>query len=272
MAADTIEAVIPTNSGRYLNLAAAAFQKNKEGKHNERQFYALCGANPPTITAGYGKWNVVDRPLRQGVTIPTGFDPAKLHVQLLFGVWDGRFNFSGWDKSKFAGQAVEQDIDDLHWMAGGNSLGGPSPNIYIWSGKRDNQTRLVPKQYWNVGWVVTGGITWGQSWRNRFGDRIYQEAEFDLLGYSGVKNPGPKIKSVTDGGYFTTTAAVRTAYGIAAAQSSHSSADNIEILARRILAQGRNNPCHGSRVKLERRSVHWKMPIHLKVWVPQHHV
>src|ERR1700757_2276383 len=74
-------------------------------------FSAVCGDNPPTIVGGYGKWTVIDRPLRQGVTVPTGFDPARVQVNIRFGVWDGSLGFNGWDTSVAAAEQNETYID-----------------------------------------------------------------------------------------------------------------------------------------------------------------
>ena len=152
------------NANSYLTLQAWELQHLGKAGPNERQFSVLCGDNPPTITDGYGKWAVIDRPLRQGVSIPQGFNPARVKVELRFGVWDGRFGNKGWDVSTTAAEAVEQDIDDLHWMAGGNALGGPSPVVYMDAYTMTQnglaRTDLVPRQYHGVPWetLVSVGV------------------------------------------------------------------------------------------------------------------
>ena len=264
----------------YLVLQSWAFERNAQGGHNQRQFNVLCGENPPQIVDGYGKWNVIDRPLRQGVTIPQGFNPAKLKVEVIFGIWDGRFGKNGWDKSATAADEVESNIDDLHWMAGGNAIAGPSPVVYMDSyrlaGGKLFRTKLVPPQYWGVPWVITDGITWGNALRlphgSRAGSRVYQEASFNLLGYtpaSGNVLPPPEQTRLA-GGFFTVTSTVRTARAIASANSSRVPLQFTEQLATQILSDPRNNPCRSSRLKLERRSIDWAIPVGTAVFVPAH--
>jgi len=265
----------PIPNPAYITIQAESFSRNKRGQHNFVEVSALCGDDPPKITDGYAKWNVIDRPLRQGVTVPAGFNPAQMAISLRLGIWDGRFNHGGWDVSADAAQAVETMVDDLHWMAGGNFEAGPSPIVRVKSltGRGNNQTFLVPRQYWGVGWVINGGIEWGNSLRHRNGSRLYQEATFTLLGYTSLGGHPPPVKTVLGGGFFKTSPQIRTALGIAASRSSRSPQAYHETLARRILRHPRNNPCHRSRIKLERRSIHWQMPpTGLDVWVPEHNI
>lgn len=269
----------------YLYFQSYAFQTTASGGHNSRQFSVLCGDDPPTIIDGYGQWTVISRPLRQGLTIPQGFNPAKLQLNVRFGVWDGRFGFGGWDTglrvgASFdtrVGEYIEECIDDLHWMAGGNELGGPSPVLYIDSYRLDKgqavRTFLMPKQYRGVPWIIDNGITWGTSLRDRYGTRIYQEAAFTVMGYTAPAggNRPPVQQSRLSGGFFKTNGQVRTARGIAASNSSGGlSGALVESLARNILKDARNNPCRGSRIKLERRSIDWKINDGIDVWVPSH--
>lgn len=241
-----------------------------------RPFSAACGDDPPTITDGYAKWTVIDRPLRQGVTIPTGFNPAKVKVSVRFGVWDGLFGYEGWDTSPRAALHNEEQIDTLHWMAGGNFEGGPSPIVYMHAYTPNlGESYLNPHPYWGVGWVIDGGVEWGKSLRNpQNGCRIYQEASFSLMGFLGVNVGTPKDKS-TPGGfgaantgrYFRTTAATHTAQKIAAKFVPGGFQD---VLASQILSDPQNNPCRGSRISLSRKSTRWPMPSGLQVWVPAH--
>jgi hypothetical protein len=233
---------------------------------------ALCGEDPPTVIDGYGKWTVIDRPLRQGVTVPQGFNPAKVKISIRMGIWDGRFNFTGWDQSDDAGVEIESNIDDLHWMAGGNALGGPSPVVYVdtYNADGSGSNDLMPRQYRGAAWVIDGGIQWGKSYRNGHAYRTYQEAEFNLLGYNSFGVAPPKHNRQQNGGRFKTTQAVHTALAIASAPSSNSPAAYHEILAGRICHDPHNNPCYKSKIKLERRSLTWPMPIGLEVWVPSH--
>lgn len=275
----TVPRVTPVAlAASYLTFQSWAFQKNAQGGHNHRMFNVLCGDNPPTIVDGYGIWTVINRPLRQGLTIPQGFNPAKLKIEIRFGIWDGQFNFSGWDTSQAAAKQVESNIDDLHWMAGGNSLGGPSPAVYIDSYRPDQgktvRTDLMPPQYVGVPWVIDSGIEWGNSLRDKYGSRIYQEASFTVMGYNAPAGGAslPPEKTRLSGGFFKTTNTIKTARGIAASNSSESPVAGIESLARSICKSSRNNPCKGTRIKLERRSIDWVITPGTDVWVDSHFI
>lgn len=266
---------IAVPAAAYLTFQGSAFSRNKSGGHNLREVNALCGDDPPMITDGYAKWTVIDRPLRQGVTVPQGFNPAQMKVSIRLGVWDARFDRRGWDTSARAAQAVEDDVRNLHWMAGGNFEAGPSPIVYVDSYQdvgRGTRSHLVPRDYWGVGWVINAGIDWGNSLRHSNGSRIYQEATFTLLGYTALGTPPPAHKHTEGGGFFKTTAHARTALAIAAAASGHAPEALLRSLAQTILQSPRNQPCRGSRVSLQRRVITWKMPIGLSVWVPDHHI
>lgn len=266
------------NSASYLSFQSYAFQTNSAGAHNGRQFNVLCGDDAPAIVDGYGQWTVINRPLRQGLTIPQGFNPAKIQLNIRFGCWAGEFGFNGWDTSHTAALYVEQCIDDLHWMAGGNALGGPSPVVYIDSYRPDGtgvvRSDLMPRQYRGVPWIIDSGITWNASLRDRFGSRTYQEAQFTVMGYTapaGAQRP-PVEKTRQSGGFFKTNNQIHTARRIAASNSSQSPPALVESLARTILKDPRNNPCRGTRLSLGRRSIDWKIPPGTEVWVAQHQI
>lgn len=260
----------------YLTISSKAFQTNAQGGHNANYLEVLCGDNPPTIVDGYGQWTIIPRPLRQGLTVPQGFNPAKLKIEVRFGVWDGRFQFHGWDTRPIAAQYVEDSIDSLHWMAGGNELGGPSPVVWIdsyrLSAGKTVPTDLMPKQYRGVPWIIDSGINWNDSLRDRQGSRIYQEADFTVTGYTIPTGgpPAPTKSAASDGGFFKTNAQVRTTFGIASSSSAHVIESYYESLARTICKDPRNNPCRGTRLKLERRGIHWEIPPAVDVWVPTH--
>lgn len=268
---------IPPNN--YLTFQSLAFQRNAKGGHNHRQFNALCGDNPPTPVDGFGKWAVIDRPLRQGIAVPQGFNPSKLKIEILFGIWDGRFNWSGWDTRPVAGQEVESNISDLQWMAGVKAIGGPSPVVYVdsYSISQGSLVRndLFPRDYRGIGWIISDGIEWGTCIREpQFGSRVYQEASFNIMGYSplGSNTNAPPQQTTLAGGFFITNSQSNTALAIAAADSSAAPQALLETLARQILDSDRNNPCRGSRVSLTRRGIHDDLPLGLSVWVPPHQI
>ncbi len=251
------------------------------GNATQKSFYALCGDEPPTVVDGYAKWGVIDRPLRQGLTIPQGFNPAKVQINLRFGIWDGRFRFHGWDTSPAAASQNELDIDTLHWMAGGgdSTRSGASPLVTLQAFSAQDPSQLidlVPRQYWGVGWVVDAGIQWGTSLREpSTGRRIYQEASFTLLAFAAA--PGQKATPPSTnqaGGYFRVKNKNHdTMIGIATAPSGNAPPAEWERLAYKISIASQNNPCRGTSLHLARKSiVHFHIPLGTAVWVPSHFI
>jgi hypothetical protein len=144
----------------------------------------LAGDNPPTVTAGYAKLSIVDRPERTGITKFDGYDPITLDVPIRFEAVDNN------------GVDVERDIALLERMAGrGNFEGastGPPPVIRIAAtGPSGEIVPLIPSNYqwapqnkngplWRV-----AGIAWDETAgsgvrRNAAGNRIRQLATVTL--------------------------------------------------------------------------------------------
>ncbi len=63
---------------------------------------------------------------------------------------------------------------------------------------------------------------------------------------------------------------VNTALGIAAANSSRAPDALWQSLATKLINDPRNNPCRGTRLRLERRSIYWVIPSGTAVWTPDH--
>jgi hypothetical protein len=223
------------------------------------QFNVLAGEKPPTITDGYAKFNTVDRPLGRGATIFGGYNPAKMSVDVRFGVWDTR----GWATDDNSGRAVEQQIGWLEWMAGVNQSAGPPPIVYVRSfNATAHSTHLIPFSFQNTPWVIEG-IDWtGQSWRNPSAYRIYQEATVSLLEYLGYTR-APSQSTGQKGGYVTSKAGVDTPLAIASTPSERAPAATREDLARRIMSDPHNK-------KLKLRSIRQKIRHGTKVFVPSH--
>ncbi len=262
--------VAPTG---YLTLQSAAFQQSEGSR---LPFNVLCGDDPPTVIDGYGLWTVIPRPLRLGIPIPQGFNPARMQWNVRFGIWDGSLGTPGWDTSNQAGAVVEDQIDTLDWMAGGGFRGGPSPVVYIDSYRNDGgnflRTNLIPPQYHGIPWIIDTGITWGTSMRTRLGSRVFQEAAFTTMAYSsalGTHKP-PSEKHGLSGGFFKTSKQTDTARKIAASRTGQVPTALVEDLARKICKAPQNNPIHKTRINMERRSINWKIPPNLDVWVPAH--
>lgn len=145
-------------------------------------------AGAPTVTGGYAKWGVIDRPLRAGLTIFEGYDPSTIEIPILFD------DFIGGN-----GDAIEDDIQKLEYMAGrgpgaANTLGDNKipPIITVQCYDTDgNAFPLIPKPYQyspstNTNppiWVITG-LSWDANpERNHAGNRIRQAATVTVTQY-----------------------------------------------------------------------------------------
>lgn len=149
-------------------------------------FTVLAGDGGPTVTGGFAKWNVIDRPQRVGVTVLAGYDPISMTVPVLF---DGVSTYAPKD-----GSQIERDIEVLEWMGGrgllfaetpgvGHAGLGDSPLVRVWTvdGQGAN-VPLVPFSYQsdNLFWVVSQIAYDGGALRNRDAQRIRQSATITL--------------------------------------------------------------------------------------------
>jgi hypothetical protein len=149
-------------------------------------FDVLAGDEPPRITAGYAKFDVVDRPQREGLTVFTGYDPLQMEVPIQFE--NVRGSREGLD--------IERDIALLERMAGrGNFEGaavGPPPVLRVsTTNSKGEVVPLIPRGYqWSRQnpaaplWRVAN-IDWDTSvpdgvLRNDGGNRIRQKATVTL--------------------------------------------------------------------------------------------
>jgi hypothetical protein len=132
------------------------------GYHNgvlAHTFQTMCGPQPPTITSAPATISVVDRPRSLGYTVPTGYDPITMDVQLRFDNW---VDYSG----PLVNQDLELDLARLWWMAGRGTLGpgrpttGNPPTIEVSSiNSAGILIPLVPPQVRNVKWYISN-IAW----------------------------------------------------------------------------------------------------------------
>ena len=183
----------------------------------------LAGDDAPTITGGFAKWGVIDRPQRVGMTILQGYDPVILTVAL-------RFDCAVFGSGS-TGAQIERDIQILEWMGGRGKLyasdgkaftpaQGDSPLISIFSADgQGNQTPLIPPNCQDINYVVSGISYDTQPWRNIHGERMRQDATLTLTQH--VSAPGTsfdsastqaKARKTTQGQYvyFTITKALDT--------------------------------------------------------------
>lgn len=256
------------------------------------QVSVMAGDEPPQITGGYGKWTTVDRPLRRGISVFQGYDPATMSVPLRFGMWiprdfsvhddgaDGTQRFGGitWATSDAAGQQVERNIQVLEAMAGGQQTAGQPPFVYVNTYDAQGRTTgLVPPSYQNTAgapsglsdgklwpWVITS-VTWGNSLRSSNGWRIYQECVITLMNYLNYNRPQTKQQK---GSYFKTSKSHHTCLKIAGARSVH--ALSVSQVASLIKNSHKNNPVSRSKIHLRDHSTHWNIPLGKEIWVPSH--
>jgi hypothetical protein len=158
---------------------------------NSAQFNVLAGDTPPTITDGYARITVLDRPQRTGLSVFTGYNPMVLRVPIRFEAID---EHGGWLDA--SGVEIEKDIKLLEQMAGrgqfqGEGVGAP-PILNVTTTNADGvYTSLIPDslQVQRAGapistqWWVSS-IEWDdEALRNRAGNRIRQLAVVELTEY-----------------------------------------------------------------------------------------
>jgi len=173
-------------------------------------FNVLAGDGAPTITAGFVKINVVDRPLRKGFTVPAGWDPITMDVPIQFeGIASQPPGQSG------VSSDIESDIKLLEWMAGrgtfyqanGGEVGSPAAGLppLVKVASRDssgNQTNLIPPNVQGVQWVISNIAYDANPYRGRGGNRIRQAAtvtltEWVTVGSAGSPGKGSSTAPIT---------------------------------------------------------------------------
>jgi hypothetical protein len=259
-------------SNVYLTFQGIGFTSGKA-----RNFEAIVGTNPPTVTGGYAKWQTVERPLQRALTIFQGYDPVQMTVDIIFGSWA-----NGWDTSDgpehgtptYGGKFVENNIAALEWMAGSNFQSGPSPVVYMWSySSQGGQSDLIPPQYQSTQksrypWIITG-LGWGQAYRNQNGYRVWQEATITLENYLNL-NPAPAPETSGTGGFFVSKPGRDQPILIAGAPDVKSPLEDHQILAGRICEAKENNPCQHTSIRLRGKSLRFQIRHGVKVFIPGH--
>lgn len=155
-------------------------------------FDVKAGDSAPTVKEGYAKYESVDRPMRTGLTLFTGYDPITLDVPITFDAFVSR-----------RGMDVERDIALLERMAGrgifkGAGVGFPG---YVNISSTDNKgsvVPLIPRAFQDhptnpnpPKWVVLP-IEWDEEpIRNKEGNRIRQKAVVSLMQYNQVGSAKP---------------------------------------------------------------------------------
>lgn len=257
----------PPIAAAYLSFTGVGFSTGVQ-----RSFQAIAGAKRPAITGGYAKWTSVDRPLSRALTIFSGYDAVQMQVDIIFGSWA-----NGWQTDDASAQMIERDIGTLEWMAGSNFHAGPSPVVYVFSyaPKGGSQSDLIPPQYQSTSknqypWIITG-LQWGEAHSNANMTRVWQEATITLENYLNIGAP-PKAQTSERGGYFISRAGRDRPILISAAPSAQSPTESHQILAGRICADPKNNPCKGTRISLNGKGLRFLIKHGTPVWVPDHQI
>jgi hypothetical protein len=241
----------------FFRLNGAGFGAPGKGPGPGHHIDVLCQDQSPTITDGYAIWQNVPRPLLRGLTVFQGYNPTTMELNIRVGRWVTQTHTSngatepsgiswltdynvGSVGQAVAGPAVENDIKWLGWMAGEAFTTGQSPAVYIdnvtgASGNPVPQRWLGPK----VPWVISG-LEWGTAYRNRFGQRVFQEAKVTLMQYISIEQSAPVETPRQNGGYYRTTKLVNTCQKIASAVSAKHDSSYIGKLATQILTASQN--------------------------------
>jgi hypothetical protein len=152
-----------------------------------RSFSVLAGEGGPTVTGGFAKWNVIDRPQRVGMTVLGGYDPISIDIPV---------RFDNVVQTSDQVRPIEDMISDLEWMGGrgptfkrvGAPGQGDSPLIQIFTvDNRGNQTLLIPAQYQtpDLYWVIKDIQYDASPLRNEAGHRLRQDVTISLLQHVG---------------------------------------------------------------------------------------
>jgi hypothetical protein len=155
------------------------------------RFEVLASLNgeAPTITGGYAKLEVVDRPGRTGISHFTGYDPSTMELPITFDGYRGS-----------PGSAQGDDIEDACWllerMGGrgsfpGSSTGPPAVIRISTLNSAGKPIPLIPSNYqWSDEnkhapvWRISG-IDWDRNpIRNTHGNRVRQHANVTVQAYT----------------------------------------------------------------------------------------
>jgi len=225
-----------------LASATPAGDKNLAAVFDQQAFTVLAGEGGATITSGWAKWGVIDRPRRVGMTVLQGYDPIVMEVPVRF---DDVVHQDGAD--------VERDIQKLHWMAGrgklfaadghvGASGIGDSPIVNVYSSDgHGRETPLIPPDVQGIDWVISGLVFDPNPSRGRDGYRIRQDATVTLTQF--VAAPGNSLDSPSVRA--RARRALRNQYAYFPVTAAH---DTI----RKIVTFDAHNPSHDAAVEVLR--------------------
>lgn len=138
------------------------------GKLRENASFSVLADKKPRIIDGYANLETVDRKLREGLTVPGGYNPLKMEVSVIF---------RPLVRGSIEGAGVMDDIELLEQMAGrgqfAGSASGRPPVIRVSTTNAAGKViPLIPYNYqWSAGnkaaplWYVAG-IDWDENARS----------------------------------------------------------------------------------------------------------
>lgn len=139
----------------------------------EMRVVAKLGQALPQITAGYGGWQLVERPRRQSLTQWQGREPLQLAVQIILDKFRVRQELTG-PQFQFVSESVELEISKLERMAL-PPANGKEPPVVRCNGD-------VPYGDPDLDWIIES-LEWGACIRAAAGRRVRQEATVVMRRY-----------------------------------------------------------------------------------------
>lgn len=268
-AVPTLAASTRAPAGVLQAITFAGSLTDAAGQSSAHSFVVLAGDGAPTVTGGFAKWQVVDRPQIVGTTVLQGYDPITLVVPILF------------DEVAYPsvnqGRALEDDIQILEWMGGRGQLYsnspfspafGDSPLItLVTADSSGTPTPLVPASYQALVWVITGIDYDPNPLRARNGHRIRQAVTVTLTQHvsgpfdTAADSPATRAASRAGNANKTFTVTVKAGlrtYQQIATRSAHNTAAAARIRDANANTKGISSV----------RSVNADLPLGAKVKVP----
>lgn len=135
---------------------------------------AWIGGDGPTVTGGFGGWEIIARPRRTAITQWRGREPIQMELPLVI---DGYTAERGSDRVT---NSVEMTISRLERMAQPHPPIVTPPQVRL----EGSSANLIPHD--DLDWVIVA-LEFGSHLRNQAGNRVRQEVTVGLLSHVGVE-------------------------------------------------------------------------------------
>jgi len=190
---------VPAQSYEFVGTLATATPPSDPRlsvRYNQQKLTVLAGEQAATVTGGWAKWGLIERPQRVSMTVLQGYDPVTMDVPIRFD-----------NVVPSAGSDIEGDIQKLHWMAGRGKLfsaaghvgaagQGDSPIVNVYSASSDGkQTPMIPPDAQDIDWVITGLDFDRNPLRDHGGKRVRQDVTVTLTQH--ISSPGTSLDSAS---------------------------------------------------------------------------